>query len=161
MPSVAVREELERDDGVDRRLPDDGLQSRTRASPSLVVGDVVEVGLPRPPVLAEPGDERPRAGLARHALAECRRVGERSGHDVARRDVGLHPDWFLRVESEFVKRLQRHSMNSSPRPYLKVTLTVDPARHEEHLVLGRSRIRPGPIPSGKSKTSGSEKGAAS
>src|SRR4051794_12409024 len=59
-------QQLERDDRVDRGLPDHALVAVLAHRP-LVVDDVVEVRRPRPPVRARAGDPETRAGLARHA----------------------------------------------------------------------------------------------
>ena len=98
-------QQLERDDRVDRRLPDDGLHAVARHR-LLVVGDVVQVDRARRAVLAGAGHERARARAARHPVAERRRVGQRRGDDVARRDLdALDPHRLRRVEPEQVERL--------------------------------------------------------
>ena len=51
-------------------------------------------------------------------------------------------------------------MNSSPRPYLNVArLHVDPARHQQHLLVLHVHALDRADALGKSKTSGSEKGS--
>src|SRR4029453_8633894 len=134
LPGTA-REELERGDGVDRGLPDDRLRA-VLAHRRLVVGDVVEVGPARPAVAAEAGDEGPGARLAAHALAESGRIRERSRDDVARSDLDtLDRDLLLRVEAELVQGLE-HLDELAAEPVLeRDALALDPARHEEHLLV--------------------------
>ncbi len=83
---LAAREQLERDDRVERRLEHDGLMAPL-AHRVLVVEHVVEVGRPRLPVLARTRDVGAGARLAAHPVAERRRIGQRGGDDVARRHL--------------------------------------------------------------------------
>src|SRR5947208_11456732 len=67
----AGREQLERDNRVERGLEDDRLMAVLAHRP-LVVRDVVQVDGSVAPALALPGHERSGAGLAAHAVAERR-----------------------------------------------------------------------------------------
>jgi hypothetical protein len=82
----ARREQLERDDGVDRRLPDHRLDAVARHRVR-VVDDVVQVDRARRAVLAGAGHERAGARAAGHAVAERRGIRQRRGDDVARGDL--------------------------------------------------------------------------
>src|SRR5262249_45025431 len=70
----AATEQLARDGGVDRSLPDDGLAG-VLAHRLLVVDDVVEVRRTAPAVLAGAPHPGARAGASAHPLAERRGVG--------------------------------------------------------------------------------------
>jgi len=98
---------------------------------------------------------------AGHAVTERRRIRERGGDKVTWRNVDTsHAHRLGRVEPELVQRLQT-SMNSLAEPVLEGdAVAVDPPRHQHDLlVLDVDAPRAGPIPSGKSNTSGSEKGS--
>src|SRR6478735_11330435 len=102
----AAREQLQRHDRVDRRLPDDALVAVLLHRP-LVVDHVVEVRRARRAVLARAGDPEARAGLALHPRADRRRVGQHRGDDVARRHLDpLDPHLLGAVEAEGVQHLE-------------------------------------------------------
>ena len=153
-----AREQLEGDDGVEGGLPDDGPRA-VLAHRRLVVDHVVQVRLPRVAVGAGARDERPGV-FARIMLAERRRVGQRRRDDVARGDLDApSPGSVLRVEPE-LGSVRMTSMNSSPSPYLKVTRLQSIQRGTSSTSSCSTLTHStGPIPSGKSNTSGSEKGA--
>ena len=132
-PSI---EQLQRDDRVDRRLPDDRLAA-VLAHRRLVVDHVVEVGRARLPVVAGAGHPRAGAGASGHALAERRRVGQRGGDHVARghllrraRDTGS-------VESRpSLCSVLQHVDELLAEPVLeRDALAVDPARDQHDLLV--------------------------
>ncbi len=102
----ALIEQLERDHGVDRGLPHDGLAS-VLAHRLLVVHHVVEVCRPRLAVGAGPRHPRPRAGATGHPLPQRRRIGQRGGDHVAGRDLrATHRHRLGRVQAKLVQRAE-------------------------------------------------------
>ena len=102
----------------------------------LVVEHVVEVRPARLPVLPGAGDVGAGARLPAHPVAERRRIGQRGGDDVARRDLdAAHVHRLRRVEPELVQRLQ-HVDELLAEPVLEVDpAAVDPARDQQHLLV--------------------------
>ena len=97
----ARREQLERDDGIDRGLPHDGLRAVARHR-LRVVGDVVQVHLAGLAVDAGTRHPRSRARATVHAIAERRGIGQHRGHEIARRHLdAAHraPAWSTRARS--------------------------------------------------------------
>src|SRR3954471_5665412 len=102
----AVREQLECEHGIDRGLPHHSL-CPVLPHRLLVVGDVVQVDAPLRTVLVDAGDERPRARLARHPLAEAGRVREDGRDEVTGCDLGVaDAEALFRVQPEQVQSLQ-------------------------------------------------------
>ena len=99
-------QQLEGDHRVDGGLPDDRLAA-VAGHRLLVVGEVVQVHLPRVPVLAGAGDPRAGARAAAHPVAEGGGVGEAGGDDVARRHlVAAHRHLVGAVEADLVEHLE-------------------------------------------------------
>ena len=120
---------------------------------------MVEVDLARLAVLARARDPCPGARLAVHPVAELGRVGQAGGHDVARRDLdAAHPDLPVRSRPSMCSTLST-LMNSSPRPYLKVTRRAFTQRGiSSTSSCSTFTHSTGPMPSGKSNISGSLNG---
>src|SRR5204863_336862 len=88
----AVRQELERNDRVDRRLPDDRLRAVLRHG-GLVVDHVVEVHTPPLAVETRSGDKGPGTRLPTHPVTQRTRIRQHCRDDVPWRHLGgPHPD---------------------------------------------------------------------
>ena len=157
----ARRQQLQRDDRVDRGLPHDGLRAVARHR-LRVVGHVVQVHLARLAVDAGAGHPRSRARAAVHAVAERRgiRAAPPRRHRAATpRRRARAPAWS--TPSPSCASVCSTSMNSSPSPYLNDT-------RRQSTAFGISSTSScstcthsiGPMPSGNTNVSGSENGAS-
>ena len=131
----AVGQELQRDDGVDRGLPDHALRAVV-AHRVGVVDDVEEVRRPGRAVLAGAGDEEPGARLALHPRPDRGRVGQARRHHVAGRDLhALDRHRLGRVEAERVQGAEDADHLLAQAVLEGDPVGLDPARHEEHLLV--------------------------
>src|SRR5271165_5084693 len=128
-------DELEGEDGVDRRLPDDRLGAVLGHAP-VVVDYVVQVDLARRAVLAESLHPGSGAGQAVHEMADLGRVGETSSDDVPWRDLsGADGHLLCRVESEHMDRLEHADELVAEAVFESDPVSCDPSRHEEHFFV--------------------------
>ena len=156
----AVGDQLERDDRVQRGLEHDRLRPVLAHRP-LVVDDVVEVGAPRLPVLAGARDVRAGAGAA---ASSGRRASPGSAAPRRRRPAARpsRPRTSTGAVESSPSLCSAFStpMNSSPRPYLNVTRRQSTQRGTSTTSSCSTLTHSiGPMPSGKSKISGSENGS--
>jgi hypothetical protein len=92
--------------------------------------------------------------------AERGRIRQRGGEHVARGDLDVtNPYGLRRVEVEPVQELQDLDEVGAEAVLERDPAAVDPARDEDDLLVLDVTHSSGPIPSGKSKTSGSENGS--
>jgi hypothetical protein len=158
-PCPAGGEQLERDDRVERGLPDDALAPYSAIVHSLST-HVVQVHLTGLPSLPVPVTQRPAQVLPVIRGPRVGGVGQTGCHDVARGDTGgrAHLDRLV-LSRPSLCSVFRIPMNSSPNPYLNVTRLASTQRGMSSTSSCSTLTHStGPMPSGKSKTSGSLNG---